>query len=200
MAVGYSAPHRDSPSAYADAFRDAAWRLFCDRSSLITGERGSATAPEGVLDLGSTLTQEVDSAGFEDFTKGIVRLDSALAGGMRLMLVGTSALPVDTARIKSPPDENPAVGGAPVAEGEAPLYYYAASSWQEAERKARLELALGANAEIKGLGVSRGDDQFKAAVFKTKVQLYNVQTVRRRWDARNGVVKVWVTGEALPAP
>ena len=196
LAVGYSVPHRESLSANDDAFKDAAWRLFCDRTSLVTGERGSATAPDGMMDLGSTLNQQVDSAGFEAFQKHVVRLDSALAGGMRVMLVGTGEFPMDTACIPSPAEEEAIQMELTVAEGSAPIYYYQSSSWQEAEQRARLELALGANAEIKGVGVNRDNEQFKAAVFKTNVRLEAVQTVRRRWDMKNGVVKAWVTGRA----
>lgn len=195
--MGYSVPHRESLSAYDDAFKDAAWRLFADRISQVTGERGSATAPDGMMDLGSTLTQQVDSAGFEAFQKQVVRLDSVLAGGMRVMLVGTAEFSVDTTRIPAPADDHSLEADLAVAEGSAPIYFYPSSSWQEAERKARLELALGANAEIKGIGVNRDDEQFKMAVFKTAVRLEAVQTVSRRWDVKNGVVKVRVMGRAV---
>ncbi len=194
-AVGYSLPHQDSEDAYADAFHDAAWRLFCDRRCRIAGEKAVASSPEGTMQMGSTIGIDVDSTGFEAFSRSLVRLDSAATRAMRIILVGGSNVTIDRTPVPAPvtaPDN----GSTPVGYGSAPPYYYESSSWIEAEYKARLELALQAYSRFTGSSERIDDQILKTSVTGTDVILTNVQTVCRRMDRKNGTVKVWVTGRA----
>ncbi len=195
-AVGYSLPHQDSEDAYADAFRDAAWRLFCDERCRVAGEKAVASSPEGTMQMGSTLQIEVDSSGFEAFSKSIVRLDSAVTQSMRVVLVGRSNITIDRTPVTAPITalDN---GSTPFGYGSAPLYHHESSSWIEAEYQARLELALQAYSRFKGSSERIDDEILKTSVTGTDVILTNTQTVHRRMDRKNGIVRVWVTGRAV---
>jgi hypothetical protein len=199
FAVGYSPLHQESDHAYQEAFQDAAWRLFCDRQCHIYGEKGIASSPEGTMQMGSTIRIEVDSTGFSAFSGRLVRLDSLATTTMRVILVGTAEVVIDKARISVPdfeitdPEKN-------LGLGSAPIYYHESSSWIEAEREARIQLALDAHAEFMGSSETADEMILQTAVTKTDVALTGIQTLHRRIERTQGYVMVWAGGRAVASP
>ena len=196
LAVGYSLPHIESEHAYDEAFHDAAWRLFCDKRCRIFGEKGTASSPEGTMQMGSTMRMEVDSTGFSAFSRKLARLDSMVTESMRIMLVATSEVQVDKQRVHFPRLKiNGSTGYFGI--GAAPLYYHLSSSWIEAEREAREQLAIDAHSELKGTTEAVDEQMLHTIVTKTDVTLSDIQTIHRRIDYINGFVMVWVRGNAV---
>jgi len=199
LAVGYSPLHRESEYAYKEAFQDAAWRLFCDRRCRIYGEKGIASSPEGTMQMGSTIRIEVDSTGFSAFSKKLVKLDSVATKTMRIILVGTAKVEINKARISVPDFEidNPERD---LGLGSAPIYYHESSSWIEAEREARIQLALDAQAEFMGTSETVDEMILQTSVTKTDVTLTGIQTLHRRINRTQGYIMVWVNGRAAASP
>ncbi len=197
MAVGYSQPHRESEHAYKDAFHDGAWRLFRDLHSSISGGRGTSTVAEGTMNIGSTIRQEVDSTGFSAFSKTIVRLDSASTPTIRIMLVSTGDLPLDRELL---PEQSiaPEIVGSHLTQGSAQIYYHESSSWIEAEREARIELAVGTLSTLKGQTEIVNEGIFQTSITETDVILTDVLTMHRRIDRKKGLVTVWIKGYVTP--
>ena len=199
LAVGYSPLHQESDHAYQEAFQDAAWRLFCDRECRIYGEKGIASSPEGTMQMGSTIRIEVDSTGFSAFSKKLVRLDSVATRTMRIILVGTGRVEIDKTPIASPTFEMEDAGQG-LGLGSAPIYYHESSSWIEAEREARIQLALDAHAEFMGSSETADEMILQTAVTKTDVTLTGIQTLHRRIERTQGYVMVWANGKAAANP
>ena len=192
LSVGYSQPYIDSDHAYEDAFKDAAMRMFTDRMSCVRGERAIATVPDGVMQMGSTIHQETDTTGFGDFCKILVRLDSARTTTLRTMLVSTSHIEINKELIAPPGTAAEITTGSRTSVGLAPFYLLESSSWIEAERNGRIELAIGISSEMRIVDKKQDDQAIKTIVTKTDVILSNVQTLHRRIDRDTGLVKVWV--------
>ncbi|NQT34889.1 hypothetical protein HQ587_06845 [bacterium] len=197
IAVGYSQQYRESEHAYKDAFHDGAWRLFRDLHSRISGERGISTVAEGTMNIGSTIRQEIDSTGFSAFSKTIIRLDSASTPTQRIMLVSTRDIPINRELL---PEQSvaPEITGSHLAQGSSQLYYHESSSWIEAEREARIELAIGTFSSLKGQTEIVDDNVFQTSITKTDVILTDILTMHRRIDRKKGLVTVWVRGSVRP--
>ena len=196
-AVGYSQPYRESEHAYADAFNDGAWRLFRDLHSRISGERGTSTVAEGMMNIGSTIRQEIDSTGFTAFSKTIIRLDSASTPTLRIVLVSTGDLPINR-ELLSEQSIAPEIIGSHLTQGSAPIYYHESSSWIEAEREARIELAIGTLSSLKGQTEIVDDNIFQTSITETDVILTDIRTMHRRIDRKKRLVTVWIKGYVTP--
>lgn len=196
VAVGYSPPYIDAPYAFDVAFNDAAWRLYGDRVCRIAGEKGVASTPEGLMDMGSTIKQVVDSSGFESFRERIFRIDSVATEHLRAVLIATADIDVDKTLQNAPPLELDC-SGCNIAQSSAPIYYHYSSSWIEAERDARIELAVSTAADLSGCSLYRDDNMFSTSIIKTDIILSSVQTIHRRIDSENGIVKLWVIGSGI---
>ncbi len=208
-AVGYSRPHRDSDHAYDDAFLEGAWRLFSDGHSLVKGESGTASTPRGTMHLGRTLRfSEIDSSAFNVFLKTVVRIDSASTETLRVMLVATGNIKVGRARIVQPSVGFENENNRKLTTGAAQIYHFQMSSWIEAEREARLQLATNVYSKIRAIdkSVTAFSDSRKMidlnsriTTIETNAVLRNVRTVRRRFDTRSNIITVWISGDAIPA-
>jgi hypothetical protein len=86
-----------------------------------------------------------------------------------------------------PPQE----GGCSYAVGVAPAYYYEMSSWDEAERNARLNLARTIRIKVGAIQQMAVQDQALQRE-QLSVVLRNAQTVARWVDPREGIYYVLV--------
>ena len=89
-----------------------------------------------------------------------------------------------------------------MAIGLSEQYHYAASSWLEAERTARISLALSANCSIKGeQDFIRNLDMMNLSV-ETNVLLNNIKTIARGYNSdftqRWVIVSVDKSGITIP--
>lgn len=207
VAVGYSPQYQDAPTANDSAFTDAAWRLFKDRRANVNGGMATSYTPYGQYSEGSSIDYVLsfsDSMQFDGFLKSVVRVDSAIVPsfgavkGMRVMLVATSEVEVDNSFIPSPSDVN-AERGTNDAIGVAESYYYESSSWIEAERGARIQLAMNQSTTTGLTAIERSQSQGDRVEAKTvditvDVVISNVRVVKRRLDPITNSRKVWVTG------
>ena len=189
LCVGYSIPYDNIQSSYNEAFEDAAWRLFVDRGSHITGGRAMLETPEGMMAAGGKFTFLVDSSAFEGFSKSLVRIDSAVTADLVVMLVGNQMTEVDQKWEKNPGKPDIAhwkQSSSVVAQGMGERYLYESSSWQEAERTAREEAALLANSVLKILEKRSLWISQSVYLTETDVYLWNVQTIARGIDTVSG--------------
>ncbi|MCF7810494.1 hypothetical protein K9N50_05855, partial [bacterium] len=169
---------------------DAVFRLFKDQKCRIKGEKATATSPSGTMQMGSTIHIDSDTTGLSVFSKRIIKIDSCRTSEMLLMLVSTRDIEINCTRIKQPSE--PCNGSA--VPGSAPVYLQRSSSWIEAERVARESLATGISATVKVVDRKENDRVVKTIITSTDVMLSNIQTIHRRLDKENGIVKVWVDG------
>ncbi|MBC8205202.1 hypothetical protein ISS30_04335 [bacterium] len=196
-AVGYSQFYRDGPDAYREAFLDGAWRLFNDEEAYFAGARALSSGAGVQMSMGSTINMRIDSTGFDDFVKYIVRVDSFAAENMRIMLVAADEFQPEKGLCPSPPANNVKVPEAGVFTGYSvtPKYYYSSSSWIEAERIARIELAVNASSKIKSVENVADGNILSTIIVETDINMVNIQTVQRRFNWEHGMYEVWVTGE-----
>jgi len=188
LAVGYSNAYIESDHAFNEAFENAVLRLFIDTNCQIKGERATATSPGGSMHMGSTIQVSKDTLGLAEFKKHVARLDSVRTPEMLIILVSNREMEITRKFIKQPgnPESENAVSGS------ALIYLQQSSSWIEAERVAREELAISISASVKVVDRKENDRVVKTIVTTTDVMLSDVQTIHRRIDWDNRIVKVWV--------
>jgi hypothetical protein len=188
LAVGYSNAYIESDHAFNEAFDDAVLRLFIDMNCQIKGERATATSPSGTMHMGSTIQVSKDTLGLAEFKLQVIMLDSVRTPEMLIILVSNKEMEINHSLIKQPPE--PYVDNA--VSGSAPIYLQQSSSWIEAERVAREELALSKSASVKVVDRKENNNVIKTIVTTTDVMLSDVQTIHQRIDWDNRIVKVWV--------
>lgn len=189
FAVGYSAVYEDLQHSFDEAFNDAAWRLYTDLDCRIAGESALSHDAGGAMSLGDNFHFEVDTAGYEGFRASIARIDSFANDMIAVVIVATREVEVDQRVVPSP--ALPESGGISIsrfitAAGVAPLYYYEASSWIEAEHRARIDLALSISSKVKSLKQGIDDISLSTTVIGTEVHFRNIQTFKRVLDKVSG--------------
>ncbi len=198
--VGYSAEHAYLDSALKAATREAGRAYARNQQDLIKGEQGLATLAGGTITVGSTIKEYFDTAQAVRMGSTMTVLDYFRRGGAVAVLASTDSAAnvpgknrVDAARVPAPswttvlPD-NP---GYLYNSGLAPLYYNEFNSWLEAERKARIGLALTAYTRVKFLGKKEDNIYFREfQVEETNVTLHGIQVVARWKDVKNQVCYV----------
>lgn len=101
--MGYFRPHRDSPSAFNDAFDDAFLRLIGDFNGVrIAGEAASASTPRGMRLVYNTMEIVIDTTGLANFKSGLFRLDSVSTPELRAILVSNVNIQINKDLIESP--------------------------------------------------------------------------------------------------
>lgn len=189
QAVGYSIPYYSMQSSYDEAFHDAARRLFTDMFCRVKGGRAMFSTPEGFFAAGNNISFEVDSAALEQFERSLIRVDSAATENLVVMLVATGELEAKQKKTHAhgfPDMEDYQCPGCLTGLGMGQLYLYESSSWEEAERSARIELALGSMVRQKSLDKRTESLSNTTISLETDVLLQNVQTVARGVDPVTG--------------
>jgi nucleotide-binding universal stress UspA family protein len=194
-AVGYAPRYHSDSSSADEARQDAMDRLALAVASEVRGEMLiEATSGGETAYRGSSYDERAGAA-----PRGVV-LDTAKAGDMTLVLVGTSrpSRLNDVPRLMSaePPEwvsAQPVDGEGLVAVGVAPAYFYEHSAWVEAERNARRALAHQAVTRVAQLGKRAGDDGGSLTRAATAALLQNAQVVSRWRDSQRVFVMIVVS-------
>lgn len=199
-AVGYAPPYADLSKAYQEAFEDAAWRMFRDRGCRIAGERGLMTTGNDAILMGGTVDFVVDSSGFEAFKMELVRIDSLAVPGLALVLI--TLAPVDVDRNLVPSPDNAAGSrsdpGFSATSGEAEAYFFEISSWQEAERAARMQAAFEISTQRRDVAILIDDRRIETTAEGTNAWLQSLRTVSRRIDPQTGCRQVRIQYQGFP--
>ncbi len=198
--VGYSAEHAYRDSALKAATREAGRNYTRNQQDLVKGEQGLATLAGGTITVGSTIKEYFDTAQAVQLGSTMKVLDYFSRGGAVAVLASTDSaanIPgtnrVDAAKVPAPswttilPDK----AGYVYNSGLAPLYYNEFNSWLEAERKARINLALTVYTRVKFLGKKEDNTYFREfQVEETNVTLHGIQVVARWKDVQNRICYV----------
>jgi hypothetical protein len=202
FAVGYSAEHAYRDSAIKAATRDAAASYVKNQQVEIKGEQGLATLAAGTITVGSTIKEYYDTAEADRLGGSMKVLDYFRRGGAVALLASTDSIAnvpgvkrVDAAVVPMPPWTTaiPEKAGYVYNSGLASLYYNEFNSWLEAERKARINLALTVYTKVKFLGKKVEDSYFREfQVEETNVTLHGIEVVARWKDVKNQICYVLV--------
>ncbi len=198
--VGYSAEHAYLDSALKAATREAGRNYARNQLNLVKGEQGLATLAGGTITVGSTIKEHFDTAQAVRLGSTMKVLDYFRRGGAVAVLASTDSVPnvpgtnrIDAARVPAPSWTTvlPEKAGYMYNSGLAPLYYNEFNSWLEAERRARINLALTAYTKVKFLGKKEDDVYFREfQVEETNVTLHGIQVVARWKDVKNRICYV----------
>ena len=200
LAVGYSGEHAYLDSAIKAATREAAVNFVKNQQVQIQGEQGLATLAAGTITVGSTIKEYYDTADAERLGETMKMLDYFRRGGSVALLASTDSSGkapglkrVDAATIPAPSWTTviPEQAGYVYNSGLAPLYYNEFNSWREAERKARINLALTVYTKVKFLGKKEDDIYFREfQIEETNVTLHGIEVVARWKDVKNQICYV----------
>ena len=202
FAVGYSAEHAYRDSAIKAATRDAAVNYVKNQQVEIKGEQGLATLAAGTITVGSTIKEYYDTTEAGRLGGILKVLDFFQRGGAFAVLASTDSVAkapgvnrLDAAAVPAPQWTTviPEKAGYVYNSGLAPLYYNEFNSWLEAERKARVNLALTVYTKVKFLGKKVENSYFREfQVEETNVTLHGIEVVARWKDVRNQICYVLV--------
>ena len=174
FAVGYapSSPYLSSAVEYA--VKQAKIELCREMGFEVKAEGGVVATPYGDAWIEGRFEEIVDTTRKFNFYV----LDTAITENMVLVLVGTVK---DIPSLFSPPDNwwKEAPQGE-YAVGVAPAYYYEMSSWLEAEKTARKNLAQFIHCEIQTLTKGREEVFEEVKREKTAVSIRSYQVLARR--------------------
>ncbi len=198
--VGYSSEHAYLDSAIKAATREAAKNYVKNQQVQITGEQGLATLAVGTITVGSTIKEYYDTTEADRLGRSMRVLDYFRRGGSVALLASKDSVGnvpgrkrVDAATVPMPSWATtiPEKAGYIYNSGLAPLYYNEYNSWVEAERKARINLALTVYTKVKFLGKKVDNSYFREfQVEETNVTLHGIEVVARWKDAKNQVCYV----------
>lgn len=192
-AVGYGRAFVDPDTSVAYAMRDGVENVAKGIEVHIRSEQGFMAVPGGLRFMGETFSEEVDSAKMDAIRERCSVVDTAFVRGMVLVLVcygEEEEFEVDRARVRMPEKapkwvwKLPRKGGYVFAVGTSHLYYYEESSWREAERAARLNLARDVLSQIRDLSKQAGGTLEHVIVTKTEATLRGTQIVGRWLDKK----------------
>lgn len=195
VAVGYARPYRYPASSYEEAFDDAARRLWQDRSCTIRAAKASMKTGPEVLSLGSIAQIEADTSGFAVFQANLVRLDSCWTDRLVLMLVGSKDIPeLKRDRMPSPDHETDTATDPDFlkATGIASTYRFLTTSWLEAERWARRNLALYVQSTVKSYAVTHNQQNIATQTIESVIAFRDIKTLLRTYDPQMGECRVVV--------
>jgi hypothetical protein len=147
VGVGCARPGNYAETTFGAAFEDAAQRLWRDRRSRIVTERYALVDANSTFIFNAPLKVRVDTAGFAAFSASLVRVDSARSEQLAVMLVATEPVDVSTAIVPAPPPPDFEAIDDPANYTHiqiTPEYFTEISSWREAEKEARTQLAFQA--------------------------------------------------------
>jgi hypothetical protein len=200
VAVGYSDVHAYIDSAIKSATREAATNLVKNGQVQIIGEQGLATLAAGTILVGSTIKEYYDTTEAGRLGSTMKVVDYFQRSGAVTILVSTDSAKttaafgrVDASKLPRPPwtTQTPDKGGYLYCSGLAPVYYYENNSWREAERKARINLALTLYTKVKYLGKKVDQSYYREfQVEETNATLRGIEVVARWKDVKNQVCYV----------
>jgi hypothetical protein len=200
LVVGYSDEHAYRDSAINAAKREAAENYVKIRQVKISGEQGLATLAAGTITVGSTIKEYFDTTEAERLAGTMKIVDYFRRGGSVALLASTDSVAnvpgiirVDAATVPTPlwTTVMPEQAGYVYNSGLSTLYYNEFNSWREAERKARINLALTVYTKVKFLGKKSDNVYFREfQIEETNVTLHSIEVVARWKDVKNQICYV----------
>jgi hypothetical protein len=199
--VGYARLGYFRDSAVAYALHNACENAARQQSIHVSGSREHWATEIGNIVMTDAVREEFDTSRVNALIATLTVVDSAFRGEMVLVLATENGVQLSTAargKIPVSPDSMPSWVSTPphddeylYASGLAPGYFYEMSSWLEAERVARKNLALLVYTKVQS--VQRVAEQgIEKSREEVEVTLNDVQLVARWRDIRNNVMHVLV--------
>jgi hypothetical protein len=201
VAIGYSekSPQRDSMVSYALA--NAALNFAAFKSAVIKGEQTYWGTEAGKYRMSALSEEVVDGQEVDRARRFLHAADSFENNGCMIVLGADSGCVISAqcrerialSLMKSPlwTEEIPKIAGYIYAAGLAPSYYYQSSSWLEAERLARRNLARAISVEIKGMQKFSREGQ-SVECLQSDVSLQNIEVVERWVDNKANLFYVLI--------
>ncbi len=198
--VGYANQSYYPDSAIALAARNAILNAGRLRATRVSGGQAFWSTEAGTYWMGSNIRENFDTTVSAERSSYKI-LDVFTTRGFVAVLHGDSACAVDPSaraivRVPSRPplwaETIPKDDRYFYAVGLAPEYYYETSSWQEAERAARLSLARTVHTNIRSLQKIGGREGQEIRNEETSVVLERLQVVARWRDVRQKIFYVLI--------
>jgi len=182
--VGYADPYYVPSSSYNEAFEDAAMRLWANRHCIIQVEAAAATHHDDTRLLGGRYAVEFDTIGYSEFKSQLVRIDSCWTDRIVVMLVANDLISVNSSLIESPDSLflNQYSTDWVYGQGTAPEYYHMKSTWLEAEKYARRNLAFCANSLMDIWVITNELYYNRYSTRRARIEIRNMNVIRRYVD------------------
>lgn len=200
-AVGYANPSFFPDSSAARAFRNGCETYIKQRQTNVFGGQAFWSTEIGTFWMGSDFQEQFDTVAVAQAVNHLQALDTLITQGFVAVLLSnlnclldtslqerqsTSSLPSPSWLETLPYDETYYY-----AIGVAPEYFYETSSWTEAERLARRNLARVVYIDVKALQKITGQGQ-EIRHEEISVTLRDIQTVARWRDMENKIFYVLI--------
>ena len=200
-AVGYANPSFYPDSSAARAFRDGCETYVRQMQTNLFGGQAFWSTEIGTIWMGSDFSEQFDSVAVANAVNHLQALDTLFTNSFVAVILSNSdclldmsirerqsvcSLPFPTWLEAIPTDEEYYY-----AVGLAPEYFYEKSSWTEAERMARRNLARVVYIDVKALRKISGEGQ-EIRLEELSVTLQSIQTVARWRDIENRIFYVLV--------
>lgn len=200
-AVGYASPSFYRDSSISQAAQNAAVNVGRLQMTHISGGQAFWSTEGGTYWMGANFREEFDTLATVRALRSQKVLDSFVTSGFVAVLCGDSTCAGDPSlrmltEIRSPAplwtESIPRDEQFVYAVGMAPEYYYELSSWQEAERAARLNLARNVFTQIKALQKVGGREGQEIRNEEMAVTLKYQQIVARWRDPKEKIFYILI--------
>jgi len=183
-AVGYALSSYYPENAIQLACENAFYNLASFKSTRFKGEEGTISVPNGHLYAGNNFVEIIDSTLLENLSNQIVYLDTTIVGSLTLVLVSDEHIDiskelVEVNRLPIWINQLPDATNELYAIGVSPIYFREVSSWLQAEKDARLQLALSLGIRIKTMEKQLNESYQEITQYSVDQILKNVKVVAR---------------------
>jgi len=198
VVVGYAQPGYRHDSTGGAAYQDALFSYARQNHVKIVGGQIFWNTEAGSFWMGSDFSEDVDTTGLTQAAESLAVLDSFTTPSMQALLLGPKGDELDPAwktrtrwGSRSPEwiESPPASSTDEYAVGMAPQYYYESSSWKEAERMARRNLARSVFTTVRMLQKS-GIQAQGIEHEELRVDLHDISVAARWTDVNARIVYV----------
>lgn len=197
--VGYARIGYLKDSAVTYALRNACENAARHQTAHVSGNREHWATEIGNIVMTDAIREGFDTLRVAENSARLAVVDSLFRGEIVIVLAAPAGIEVEEAArvpVAIRPELTPAWVNAPpgddeyvYATGLAPGYFYETSSWQEAERVARKNLALLAYTKVQSLQ-RIAEQGLEISREEVAVTLTDIQLVSRWRDIKNNVMHV----------
>ena len=190
-AVGYAVPSFYRDSSIAQATRNAAENVGRQTATHVRGGQMFWATEGGTYWMGADFREQYDTTASKSALSSLIPVDAFVTSSIALVLLADSGCQVDRRLLgrltvdgeapewtETPPHD----ARYTYAVGVAPEYYYEVSSWLEAERLARRNLARSVITEIKSLQKLSAREGQELRSEEISVSLHHIEAVARWRD------------------
>jgi hypothetical protein len=190
--IGYANSSFYADSAIAEAIRNAYENYSRNRVTHVAGGQAFWSTEAGTFWMGADFQEDFDTTAMESAPSFLSVLDMYVDVNIAVVLLGDSTCRIGEAeRLRLPllktlhawSDTPPKDERYYYAVGVAPQYYYETSSWIEAERIARRNLARTLTVSVRSLQKSTVREGQEIRQEELKVTLRNIEVMARWIDA-----------------